>query len=457
MNEQPVNLRQQVGDVRGEEARRLLDTLSSIVNVRSYTADPVSPDAIALLFDAFRLGPSLANTQPAEIVRVSEQAVRERVAKATLDAFLREGSYGGQEWIQEAPELMVIVMELRRAEARLGPTGRSIAASYAFASIQNLRVAAASLGLTSACVIEFDSERLREAVALPWYVEPLAIVTVGYPRGPVEPPPRLTADEVLHADFWNGQRRPWLGGDITSACGAEDKGSKDSLPVMKGDHGVPQGGSGRAEEEGVARSGSLPLRRSVRQFRAEPVPAAILEAALAEACRAPSSGNMQPWEFIVVDDPHLKEELVATTYTGYEKSADAPQRWMLGAPVIVAVCANLKRTRARYGPDGDQWAPLDTAAAAENFLLALSGLGLGSCWVGGFRAEETSRLLGLPEPMRIIGLFPVGYPLDQGPVESGVKAGKGPSSGTRKPWLKPRISLELVTHRNRFDVPYRRP
>lgn len=428
---------------------RLVELFSGIVNVREYAQEAVSPDLLELVFEAFRHGPSIANTQPAEIIRVgaTETALREKVGKATLDAFMRPGSLGGQEWVQDAPELLVVVTELRRAEARLGPLGRAAATQFAFASIQNLRVMASSLRLGSACITEFAPEPLRAALGLPWYVEPVAIVTLGYPRGPVERPARLSVGEIVHQNGWLGGRG---GGTLGVGGNAMGKPAGES-PVSES----PVSGSLVTVAPGsmapVARppmTGALPLRRSVRSFRADPVPVEVLQTALADACRAPSSGNMQPWEFIMVDDKGSKEKLVATTYTGYEKNTASPQNWMLSAPLIVAICANLERTRARYGPDGDNWAPLDGAAAAENFLLSLAALGLGSCWVGGFDAGQASRVLGLPAHVLLIGLFPVGYP-DERLAGAGAGAPKMPA-----PWLKPRISPRLVTHHNFFDTPY---
>jgi nitroreductase len=75
------------------------------------------------------------------------------------------------------------------------------------------------------------------------------------------------------------------------------------------------------------------------------------------------------------------------------------------------------------------------AAAIENILLASHNLGLGACWVGGFRQDVLSSILQLPEYVEPIAIIPLGYP-------------------NEKPGPKPRLPLSYVTHRNGFNQPY---
>lgn len=176
-------------------------------------------------------------------------------------------------------------------------------------------------------------------------------------------------------------------------------------------------------------------RKSIRQFRPDPVAPELFERILEAGTRAPSGGNMQPWEFVVIDDPAVRQAVVEATYSGYYSGPGNPQSWILGAPILIVVCCDFRRTAARYGADGARWASLDVAAAIENMMLAAVGAGLGSCWVGGFRETEVSRVLGLPEGVRPLGLLPIGYPAEN-------------------PSPRPRLPINYVTHRNCFDYPY---
>ncbi|MGB4377652.1 MAG: nitroreductase family protein [bacterium] len=179
-------------------------------------------------------------------------------------------------------------------------------------------------------------------------------------------------------------------------------------------------------------------RRSVRRYKPDPVPEEVLEQLLTAAVSAPTGGNMQPWEFVIVADGAAREAVVATTYSGYYSGPGNPQAWLQEAPLLIVVCCNFKRTRARYGPAGQKWASLDVAAAIQNLLLASHSMGLGACWVGGFHQESLADILQLPAGVEPLAIVSVGYPAEE-------------------PQPKPRLPLAYVTHRNRFIQPYFTP
>lgn len=176
-------------------------------------------------------------------------------------------------------------------------------------------------------------------------------------------------------------------------------------------------------------------RASVRSFQKKEIEKETVIELLTAATLAPSSGNMQPWEFIVVTEEEQKKRLVECTYFGYFSKGANYQYWIADAGLIIVVCANLKRTAARYGESGKQWAPIDAAAATENILLAATGLGLASCWVGGFNEEKIKEVLNIPAYVKPIGMIPIGYP-------------KEPIS------RKYRMPLKWVTHDGKYNVPF---
>lgn len=118
---------------------------------------------------------------------------------------------------------------------------------------------------------------------------------------------------------------------------------------------------------------------------------------------APSAANLQPWLFFVVENKEIKEKL---------KEAARGQNLLAEAPVVIVVCADAARIRDRYGSRGTELFMLqDTAAAVQNFLLAATALGFGTCWVGAFSEEKVASLLGIDaKEKRPVAIIPLGYP-----------------------------------------------
>ncbi len=116
---------------------------------------------------------------------------------------------------------------------------------------------------------------------------------------------------------------------------------------------------------------------------------------------APSAGNLQPRDFIIVKEQDTKEKLA---------QAALNQEFVAEAPVVIVVCANIRRT-AHYGKRGmELYCIQDSAASIENMLLAIVDKGLACCWVGAFDENAVSRVLDLPSQVRPIALLPIGYP-----------------------------------------------
>lgn len=143
-------------------------------------------------------------------------------------------------------------------------------------------------------------------------------------------------------------------------------------------------------------------RRSIRSYRSEPVPEEFLNKVLDAARWAPSAGNRQPSEFIVVNDPMVKR---------YLREAALGQAFIEEAPVVIVVCADWTRSARIYGDRGrDLYCLLDGAAATQNMLLAAYALGLGTCWVGAFDEEAIRNILNLPFGFRPLAIITMGYP-----------------------------------------------
>jgi nitroreductase len=138
---------------------------------------------------------------------------------------------------------------------------------------------------------------------------------------------------------------------------------------------------------------AIQKRRSARAYLPDPVPEDKLERILEAGRIAPSASNIQPWHFIVVRDEHKREKLAKSGVFA---------RFLSQSPVVIVGCGNRKAS--------PKWSIVDTAIAMQNVVLAATGEGLGTYWVGSFKEEEVKELLNIPDEMNVIALLAVGYP-----------------------------------------------
>jgi nitroreductase len=144
-------------------------------------------------------------------------------------------------------------------------------------------------------------------------------------------------------------------------------------------------------------------RRSIIRFEKAPIEDEKIEAILEAGRWAPSCLNGQPWRFIVVTDPAIKETLAEFTPSLYKAG-------MQEAPACIVVAVDPNEEPFHFIEDG--------AAATQNMALAAYSLGLGSCWVGVFRLEgergsseeKIKKVLEIPKSHRVISLLPIGVP-----------------------------------------------
>lgn len=136
------------------------------------------------------------------------------------------------------------------------------------------------------------------------------------------------------------------------------------------------------------------VRRSVRRYRPDPVPDELVDQVLEAGRWAPSAVNSQPWEFIVVRDPQVKQAL-------YDLSGVAGFKWkhLATAPIVIVIAA---RKLTQYARD-------DCIFAAQNIMLCAKDLGLGTCYVGGFSEDKVRKLLSIPDGYILPGMVTLGY------------------------------------------------
>jgi len=142
-------------------------------------------------------------------------------------------------------------------------------------------------------------------------------------------------------------------------------------------------------------------RRSIRRFAEKPVTDAQLEQLLRAAMQAPSAGNAQTWDFVVVKNKNTFVKIMNIhPYATPLQTADT----------AIVVCGNTNRERY------DGFWVQDCSAAIENLLLKAVDLNLGAVWLGIYPLQERidglSTLLGLPAGVIPLGVIAVGHPAE---------------------------------------------
>jgi nitroreductase len=171
----------------------------------------------------------------------------------------------------------------------------------------------------------------------------------------------------------------------------------------------------------------LMSHRSIRRFKPDPIPEEVIETILQAGTRAATAGGIQPYAFIVIDDPELLKKI----------------SYIKGPLAIVAV-VDQYRVKRYYESNAapfynDQAINLfisawDATIALQNIVIAAESLGLGTVYIGMILSMDLQELLGVPEHVVPAGLVTMGYP-------------------DESPELRPRLPLDAVVHRNGYQIP----
>jgi len=212
-------------------------------------------------------------------------------------------------------------------------------------------------------------------------------------------------------------------------------------------------------------------RRSVRRFTETPVPKEILQRCIELALLSPNSCNLQPWEFIILETPALRDKInraclsqnaartapsmlaiVARTDTWRQNAADMldiwpdnpvppavrtafsknlPFQYRLGGFGLVGLYKRYiywKQSRKHpiwrgpvTGAERREWATKTTALAAQTLMLALRAHGYDTCPIEGFDRPRAKKLLGLSKHQEIIMFMAAGHRADDGVYEQRVR------------------------------------
>jgi nitroreductase len=148
-------------------------------------------------------------------------------------------------------------------------------------------------------------------------------------------------------------------------------------------------------------------RTSCRKYLEAPVPDKLIDQCIDAARLAPSACNKQPWRFITVKSPKLRNEISSKCLL-----PGVPMPWLKKAPVIVVMCTEKSLFTHSIAPmvSGVHYQYIDLGIAGEHFVLTAEAAGLGTCWIGWFKERALKKLLSIPRNVQVVSLLSLGYP-----------------------------------------------
>lgn len=146
----------------------------------------------------------------------------------------------------------------------------------------------------------------------------------------------------------------------------------------------------------------LARRHSVRAYLEREVEEEKIDRILRAANSAPSAGNLQAYEIVLVRSREKRRALA---------EAALGQEFVAQAPVVLVFLINPSRTKWRYGLRGEHlYCIQDATIAASYAQLAATALGLGSVWVGAFDANRVAEIVGAGRGLVPVAILAIGYP-----------------------------------------------
>jgi len=149
-------------------------------------------------------------------------------------------------------------------------------------------------------------------------------------------------------------------------------------------------------------------RRSIRRYLEKDIPQETFDQLLEAARWAPSWANTQCWNFVVVKDRKIKEQIQETV-----SPRNPSSKAIITAPVLLVVCGQLKKSgyyNDQYPTKFGDWFMYDLGLATQNLCLAAHEAGLGTVIVGLFDHDRVGEIVKLPEGHEVLVLIPLGYP-----------------------------------------------
>lgn len=170
-----------------QPAVELLDIIKTRRSIRKYKPEDVPDEYIEKMLEAARWAPSAVNGQPWRFLVVRDKEIKKKMGKY-IKSYLVINRH-----VSEAPVIIAICSKDK---------------SYKWASLdcamasQNIMLEAHSLGLGSCFIGVFNENKIKELLGMPDKMGIVGLITVGYPDGEAEAPPRLELDEIAFYDAY---------------------------------------------------------------------------------------------------------------------------------------------------------------------------------------------------------------------------------------------------------------
>lgn len=159
--------------------------------------------------------------------------------------------------------------------------------------------------------------------------------------------------------------------------------------------------------DGEGMLGLMKARQSERKYLNKPVEKEKIERITEAARLSPSACNGQPWHFIVVDDPALRDEVAAAT----ESVVLRMNGFVREAPVLIVVLREKSNLTSRVGDLIKQkdYSLIDIGIATGSMVYQAAAEGLGTCIIGWVDDRKIRKVLGIPSSRKVELVITVGY------------------------------------------------
>ena len=151
-------------------------------------------------------------------------------------------------------------------------------------------------------------------------------------------------------------------------------------------------------------------RYSVRKYKNTPVPQEKINKCIEAARLAPSACNSQPWKFVIIDNPDIRESLAKAAFEGLLDF----NHFAYKAPVLALIVSERQTAFAKFGSivKRKNFSQMDVGITAEHFCLQATEEGLGTCMLGWFNEKKVKKSLSIPKLKRVELIISVGYSAD---------------------------------------------
>jgi len=175
-----------------------MDALECIATrrcIRKFLDIPVEFEKVGNVLDAGRFAPSAGNLQDWKFILVTDDKMRQEIAKACVEQY----------WIANAPVIIIVCTEPDKTKRFYGPMGEKYSIQNGAAVVQNMLLAAHAEGLGSCWVGAFEDEAIKRLFSIPDNIIVQAIVPLGYPDEQVPTPLRFTLENVTYIESWGNR------------------------------------------------------------------------------------------------------------------------------------------------------------------------------------------------------------------------------------------------------------